>query len=95
MLWKHYLPVITALSHTLLPLCRIIDEVSALPFVLLIFHDYGFCFSEQYTEPIVKLQKLPKIARNFLQLKISSICLHCNHIALDNAGIREIGGFAL
>jgi hypothetical protein len=78
-----------------LPLCRIIDEVSALPFVLLIFRDYGFYFSEQYTEPIVKLQKLPKSARNFLQLKISSICLHCNHSALDNAGIREIGGFAL
>jgi hypothetical protein len=28
-------------------------------------------------------------------LKISSICLHCNHSALDNAGIRESGGFAL
>jgi hypothetical protein len=54
-----------------------------------------FCFSEQYTEPIVKLQKLPKIARNFLQVKILSICLHCNHSALDNAGIRETGGFAL
>jgi hypothetical protein len=56
------------------------------------------CFvsvSNTLTEPIVKLQKLPKIARNFLQLKIPSICLHCNHSALDNAGIRETGGFAL